>query len=145
MTNFFFQLPARMKRWTTPRIALELALPANWGLLSVQEPRPFCGCKCALVCVTLTRIFRTSGSDTLFFPNFWMLKDAIFMVAAVEQWGRKTTLSVSHVCSCLNMRSHVWCFCACIKTSFYLCALCKPQPFLVKPDSSSAIFTWGRL
>lgn len=53
---------------------------------------------CLCVCVTLTRIFRTSGSDTLFFPNFWMLKDATFMVAAEEnkkrQKGKETLLAL---------------------------------------------------
>lgn len=46
------------------------------------------------VCVTLTRIFRTSGSDTLVLPNFWMLKDAIFMVAAEGE--KKTEREKKH-------------------------------------------------
>lgn len=37
--------------------------------------------------VTLTRVLRTSGSDSLFFPNFWMLKAAIFMVTVKKKEG----------------------------------------------------------
>lgn len=37
--------------------------------------------------ITLTRMLRISGSDAFFFPNLWMLKDAIFMLA-VERKDR---------------------------------------------------------
>lgn len=39
------------------------------------------------LCVTFTKIFSTSGSDSLFSPNFWTLKAATFMVAVKEIKG----------------------------------------------------------
>lgn len=38
-------------------------------------------CVFILADITLTRMLRISGSDAFFFPNLWMLKDAIFMLA----------------------------------------------------------------
>lgn len=67
------------------------------------------------LCVTLTRMFNTSGSATLFFPNFWILNDAIFMVAA----GREKTARRHHWHVSLsvraNMHRHVWYFCMCVE------------------------------
>lgn len=49
--------------------------------------------KLLFLLVTFIRIFRISGSDNLFFPNFWMLKDATFMAA--EKQRRETFVSVT--------------------------------------------------
>lgn len=58
----------------------------------VSRPVHWCLGAYVRLCVTLTRMFNTSGSATLFFPNFWILNDAIFMVAAGrEKTARKTT------------------------------------------------------
>lgn len=37
--------------------------------------------------VTSTKVFSTSGSDSLFFPNLWMLNAAIFMATVKKQEG----------------------------------------------------------
>lgn len=80
-------------------------------------------CACVCVCVTLTRIFRTSGSDTLFFPNFWMLKDATFMVAAEENKKRqKEKGNITGIVMSLFVSQACVAFLYVHQTSYYMCA-----------------------